>query len=220
MRRNPTRPTARTAAADLRFATPIFNTSTRRVLRYHEEGLGFTATSGVPTQYFFTANGVYDPNVTGTGHQPIGFDQMMLFYEQCTVVRSKITVDILNSNSGPISRTCLFLTPDAAVLTDPNRILENGQAVTKITYNNVTWGSVASLSMDCDIAAYFGRPRTVRNLLQDDNLFCTAAANPVEQVYYAVGGWDPFGSNTLGFFFNVTIEYDTVFWEPRKLTES
>ncbi len=144
----------------------------------------------------------------------------MLFYEQVTVVRSKITVDLLNSNAGPLARGAVYLSADATILTDPNRVLENGQVVTKMLYNNVTWGSLGTFTLDCNIASYFGRPRNLRQLLQDDNLFCTAAANPTEQVYFVISAWDPFGANTLGFYFNVNIEYDCIFWEPRKLTES
>lgn len=219
-RQSPTDLTSGTASSDLLRALPIFPARYRCTLRYHEEELSTTSTTGVPNQYFFSANGVYDPNVTGTGHQPIGFDQMMLFFEQCTVVRSKISVDLLNSNSTVYSRFVLFLTPDTTVLTDANRIMENGQLRSTILSPNTTLGAVGSLHLDCNVATYFGRVRNLRSLLDDDNLYTTAAANPVEQVYYALGNWDPYGSTSLTAFFNVTIEYDVMFWEPRKLTES
>jgi len=215
----PTRRTSR-AVADLRLYTPTFHASTRRKLMYHEEELAFTSTSGVPSGYVFSANGLFDPNITGTGHQPVGFDQLMQYYEQYTVVASKATVDLLNSNTTAISRCVLYLSPDAAILTDPNRVIENGLCVTKVAYPNVTWNSVAQLNLDCNIAEYFGRTNTLRELLNDTSLFGTAAANPIEQVYYVMSAWDPFGTNTLGYFANITIEYDVVFWEPRKLVES
>ena len=58
-------------------------------MRYVEEfelnpGLGSVAS------YVFRANGLYDPNYTGAGHQPYGFDQWMTYYNQFTVLGSKM----------------------------------------------------------------------------------------------------------------------------------
>lgn len=200
--------------------TPLFPASTMRRLTYHEEELSFTATSGVPGGYVFSCNGMFDPNITGTGHQPLGFDQMMLMYEQYTVISSKITVDILNSNTTALSRATVYLSPDATILSDPNRAIENGLLKTVLLFPNVTFLSAKQINLNCDIRRYFGRGRGVRDLLNDPELFGTAAANPVEQAYYVISAWDPFGTNTLTYFLNVTIEYTAVFWEPRKLTES
>ena len=37
-------------------------------------------------------NSLFDPNLSGLGHQPRGFDQLMAVYEKYTVVAAKITV--------------------------------------------------------------------------------------------------------------------------------
>jgi hypothetical protein len=216
----PTKPSGRSAIQNSLNYTPIFQASTRRILRYHEEELSFSSSSGIPTEYFFSANGCFDPNISGSGHQPIGFDQMMLFYNTYTVISSKISLEILNSNNTALSRAVLYLSPDTVQITDANRIIENGLCRTKLLYPNVTWNSAACLNLDCNIQSYFGRTNDLRQLLQDGSLAGDAANNPPEQVYFAVGAWDPFGTNSLSYFFNVTIEYDVVFWEPRKLIES
>lgn len=48
-----------------------------------------------PSWYHFGANNMYDPNDTGTGHQPMYHDQYAQFYQYYTVLASyiKITVD-------------------------------------------------------------------------------------------------------------------------------
>lgn len=51
------------------------------VLRYHEDFSLNPTIGGAPQTYVFRANGVYDPNFTGTGHQPRGFDQLMTMYQ-------------------------------------------------------------------------------------------------------------------------------------------
>lgn len=219
-RQQPTQRMGRPAEGCLIRSTPIFPVTTRRKLFYHEEELSFNSTSGVPGGYVYTANGMFDPNITGTGHQPLGFDQMMLMYEQYTVIKSKITVTLLNSNTTALSRGCVYLSPDATILTDPNRAIENGLVNTQILFPNVTWNSCKRFNLGCHIPTYFGRRGRESVIVNDPELFGTSAANPVEQVYYVISAWDPFGANTIGYFANVTIEYDAVFWEPRKLTES
>jgi hypothetical protein len=205
---------------------PLFPASVRRRGQlYYETALGLTApTSGNAVTYFFSANGMFDPNITGTGHQPIGFDQMMLMYEQCTVINSSIQVTF-NVGPGLTINAGVALFPDATGLTNPSQLVENGL----IRYIPLTSGSTtfqnhrpqSIVRLDCNVAKYFGR-RGVRVLLNDDNLYTTAAANPVEQVYYGIVAWQisPDGSTTTALGFDVLISYDVIYWEPRKLTES
>jgi hypothetical protein len=211
---------------DAMVRTPLFPASTRRRGQlYYENALGFTlAVSGNVSTYFFTANGMYDPNVTGTGHQPLGFDQMMLMYEQCTVINSSIQVTFI-TGAGLAAKLGVALFPDVSGLTDPKQLVENGL----IRFIPITSGATSiqnqiprtTVRLGCDVARYFGR-RGVRNLLDDDNLYTTAAANPVEQVYYGIVGWqlNPDGSTTTTVGFDVLISYDVIYWEPKKLTES
>lgn len=203
---------------------PLFPASKRqRGLLYYEPALGLTApNTGNAVTYFFSANGIYDPNVTGTGHQPLGFDQMMLMYEQCTVVNSSIQVTF---NIGPgLTVECgVYLSPDASALTDPRQLVENGL----VKYIPLTSGSStfqnqhirSTVQIGCNVARYFGRNPSVRQMLNDDNLYCTSAANPTEQVYYGITAWQisPDASTTTSIGFDVLISYDVIFWEPRKL---
>jgi len=48
----------------------------------------------------FRANGMYDPDVRVGGHQPYGFDQIMLGYGKFTVVKASMTVENLNAIYG------------------------------------------------------------------------------------------------------------------------
>jgi len=225
-RNSPTLPRLPAPKADALRRCPLFPASVRkRGQLYYESALGLTApTSGNAVTYFFSANGMFDPNITGTGHQPIGFDQMMLMYEQCTVINSAIQVTF---NVGPgLTLECgVALFPDASALTNPSQLVENGL----LQFIPLTSGSSTfqnqhmrtTVKLGCDVARYFGR-RGVRPLLNDDNLYTTAAANPVEQVYYGIVAWQisPDGSTTTSLGFDVLISYDVIYWEPRKLTES
>lgn len=58
----------------------------RSVLKYTET-LQFSSSTGgiVGSTNTFRLNGLYDPNTTGVGHQPYGFDQITPFYSAYTV---------------------------------------------------------------------------------------------------------------------------------------
>lgn len=53
----------------------------------------------VPVTNVFRANSVFDPDFTGGGHQPRGFDQMAVLFNKYTVVGSKITASYMSDNT-------------------------------------------------------------------------------------------------------------------------
>lgn len=46
--------------------------------------------------YRFNLNSIFDPNQTGTGHQPLGYDQWALFYNRYRVISTRVTARFLN----------------------------------------------------------------------------------------------------------------------------
>lgn len=68
-----------------------FPSSLQTKLRYHE-GMTFASAAGVVSQNVFRANSLFDPNETGTGHQPMFFDQFAQVYARYVVKRSTIKV--------------------------------------------------------------------------------------------------------------------------------
>lgn len=215
----PTHRSGGEAKDDVHWLTPIFPAQTRRRLFYYDYGLTRSGTAGAESSYFFIANGLFDPNITGTGHQPMGFDQLMLCYDQYTVVSSKITAHIYNTTSSVAVRTGVMLSPDASALTDFSQTIENGLNNTRVLSAINVAGYHQDFSLNCDCRRYFGR-KTERELVNSPELTGSSAANPTEGVYYTIVAWDPFGASNYSTFFDVIIEYDAIFWEPKKLTVS
>lgn len=50
----------------------------------------------------FRANSCYDPDYTGTGHQPMYFDNFATFYNRYRVLYSKITCTVVDSRPGGV----------------------------------------------------------------------------------------------------------------------
>jgi len=206
---------------NMRFFTPLFPISTRKKLMYYEPNWSLTTVAGIYGQYVYSANGLFDPDFTSTGHQPIGWDQLMLYYTQATCLSSKISLRVSNngSNAAVIG---IALAPDTSALNISN-FLENGLNTTRQIDGRGTTGTgerVQTLNLGCDCAKYFGRPAS-RGIVNDPTLFTTAAANPTEQAYYVIGTYE-IGALTdnISMQAEVLIEYDCIFWEPRKAPPS
>lgn len=225
VRRAPTERKGATAKADLVKQVVLFSGGSKRVtLPYYEQKLSRTGTAGAITNYLFSANGCYDPNITSTGHQPMGFDTMMTYYEQFTVMASKITVCFV-SNGNNAFRAGIALSPDTtgAVTGD---VVENG-LIKFVVLDSPYVPSISpggggarckEVSLNCNCASYFGR-KTLREMLNDTTLAGNAASNPTEQVYYDIVTWGAFYSDDTNCVFDVVIEYDVIFWEPRKVAQ-
>lgn len=200
----------------LQYRIPLFPISRRVNAMAYSELITLNSTTGVPTQKLFIANGLYDPNISGTGHQPSGFDIMMSLYTQYTVVSSKITARFSNDNTAASLLAFVFLNPDTTVLTDLDETLENGLIKTATLNYKGQSGSLKEVNIACDVAKYFGRTGQ-KELLEDRSLSGTAAANPTEGVYYSLGIVDFTRVATTAAWVQVDIAYDAIFWEPRKL---
>jgi hypothetical protein len=219
--RAPTKNVGPSVSFSLKETLPIFPASklvTQQL--YYDSGLAINGSSGVLARYVFTANGAYDPDITGTGHQPIGFDQMMVFYEQFVVVRSKIKITCWSTAPTPC-RVAISLAPDATAAASISGLVENGLTVMDWCGNAPTNGmfkGTCTLELTCDVAKYFGRSRA--SLISGAEFYGTAAANPVEQVYFQVQTWNPASAITTGILFDVLISYDIYYYEPRKTGSS
>jgi len=195
---------------------PLFAPRARKVLRYSDI-FGMGATSGAITlTQIFRANDLYDPDYSSTGHQPMGFDQMMVFYNHFTVTRAKLTCNFSNTASSTPT-VCVRVDGDLTAQTVYSRILELGNCVTEILEYKGTMGSSKQLTMEIDVAKLQGV--TQKTILADANLRGSASASPTEITYIHVTCWDPTGvtsSATCQF----TLEQEAVFYEPRDITQS
>lgn len=55
--------------------------------------------AGVGTTYVFRLNSLYDPNLTGTGSQPIAYDQWSTLFNRSIVTRCDVSVTFTNTTA-------------------------------------------------------------------------------------------------------------------------
>lgn len=184
---------------------------TKRTLQYYAE-VQVTGTVSSAAAYVFSANGVYDPDITGTGTQPMGFDQMMSFYNHYTVVRSRITAILSNTNTAELVSTGVLISGSSTVNTNIEDMVENGDvALATLTFYG-QMGCIAKVSKTCVAARFQG----IDDVMDDSQMRGDAASNPAEQMYFHIVAYNPYSSTAVNVKAQVVIEYDVMFHEPRK----
>jgi hypothetical protein len=194
---------------------PIFPARTLRRLRYSSFS-SLTSTTGAVASYVLRANDLFDPDFTSTGHQPMGFDQLMAFYNHFTVVAAKLIVTFSNTAAAPLT-VSLRQDADSTAITVADRILEFGGLVKgDLEFKGVS-GSVRTLELSIDVARLQGVSRQA--LTSDPSLQGSAAASPVEVTYFHIQSWNN-QSTTGSCGIDFILEQDAIFGEPRDLTQS
>jgi len=180
----------------------------------YKDNQALTSTLGVTQRYLFRANGMFDPDFTGTGHQPMYFDQLAALYDHYTVTRSKIKISIVNTTQadGTTPATAggvvsLCLEDDTTAPTAFLDLIENSTATTKII--GPIQSSPTVLTRAFSAVGQFG-PQPLDN----DNLQGTGTSDPAEQTTYVLS-WTPTGAITASVNFLVEIEY-TATWDELK----
>lgn len=176
------------------------------VLRYSETITLGVGTVGLPSHYFFRANGIYDPNYTGTGHQPYGHDQYEALYNHYQVMESTMTVRPCVSGDFIFA---INTTPDATGNTDYNAVLEQKGCTFAHCMDNA------------------GVPPTLSNRYKDSTFSnknqqsASFGASPADPYFYdLVHMGRDITASVSAIYFHITITYKVKMWEPKLLTVS
>lgn len=181
----------------------------------YEETLALTIPFSVGmVKQFMSCNGMYDPNVSLGGHQPLYFDQMAALYDHYLVIGSKITVTFpppadANMNVG------IYIDDDAGnSLTSSDTVTEQTQAVRALLTPNAT--TSFQLTKSWSAKKYFGG-----SILANTELQGTSGANPTEQSYYMIFCQSQ-TSPTAAYTYNpiVSIEYIAIWKELKEVGSS
>jgi len=194
----------------------VFPASTRRTLRY-SGSYTLGAVAGAMSTQVFRANDMFDIDFTGGGHQPMGFDQLMLWYNHFCVLQTKITVNFRNVGGNPAT---VAIRVDGAntPITVIDRFVEIGGYTMDLCEPKGVYGANKTLSMDIDIAKLQGVSRSA--ITADPTLRGDAATSPTEVTYFHVACWDSAAAGTTIFDLDIIIDQVAMFLEPRDLVES
>lgn len=193
-------------------------------MRYVDEITINAGTSG-SVRYVFRANSLFDPNFTGTGHQPKGFDQNMIFYNHYTVLGSMCTMTYANktgANDIP-GYTAILLTDDgvtSAPWTEPFEMFESRYFTRqKPSFAGTERGYVGQknfLKKKFSAKKFFAR----RNINSDPELRGTATTNPTEGAFFECVVFPIATNDPSPMTFLVIIEYIALLTEPNDISTS
>jgi len=183
-------------------------------LRYGAAALELTAATSTVGNYVFTANGLFDPNITGGALQPAGFAQLITDYDHYTVMASEITVIFTNNTTTP-TIVGIALEADLTTSTDINNMLELPYEQIVQLEGSGIYGSSKTLTLKANLNKFFGE-----NVLKSTYVYRgDALSNPIEQAYFQCKAFGLKGGSA-DVFMTVKIEYTAMFTEPRELSPS
>lgn len=195
---------------------PIFPTSLRRRLRY-ASATSMNTTSGVPGHYLLRGNDLFDPDYTGTGHQPMGFDQMMVFYDHFVVTHSKLTATFINTATNNLFKVFLRLDGNNVVIPSTEDLSEMGGNIYDIITPSASTGCVKSLTLSLDVAKFHGQRSSA--LTATESLTGSATASPADGIYYHMSVFSPTGT-TGSIVVQFVLDFEAIFFEPRSPSPS
>lgn len=134
------------------------------------------AAAGLVQFFIVSANGMYDPNITGVGHQPLCYDEAFAKYTYYTVLSSEIKVTF-SQNQVTQSNYGVICSQDNALTNIPSELLEQQTHTKPVILSN--------LSRQLTIKRKY-RPSTVwkcsvKDLLADDAHKISGSGNPASK---------------------------------------
>lgn len=195
------------AAVQTKTGFPGFMKMTHR----YSAAVRITGLAGAVSSYIFSANGLYDPDVSGTGHQPMYFDQLGSIYNHYCVMKSRIKVQMIPvvASAGCQSVRCVLYLQDLSSPSSINTAIERSKSNwTVISHLSNTFGPQNKLSLGWNGFETFGN-----KIVSDENYQGSTGANPVEQSYFILSFQDAAAAGIAVMDVQFTVEYDTVWTE-------
>lgn len=210
------------ALATRRFRTrpsrlPLASQPQRKLvrLRYQELIAINPGAAGAIGTYQFRANGIFDPNITSTGHQPMGHDEWAQFYNHYTVLGSKITVTGMGDTASEAIIFGVYLSDDTTVPALLHELIENGKSGYR--YTGSVWKTATKISRKYSAKRFFN----ISDPKDNTNLRAPFGSDPTEQAVYSI--WCRAMDSTTdpaNMYFNVVIEYICALHERKDLSAS
>lgn len=170
------------------------------------------ASANLPYGYQFNANSLFDPDRTGVGHQPYGFDYLALSYNRYRVMRFRYRVDITPPNDVANSTiefvgmlrngTYSVVYPDVYEMPFTKRTMVSTNARPAILKNHHNLQLVSSRAVQ------------YRN---DDRTAADTSSSPAEVILFIIAA---LSNQTNVIRLNVTLTFDCEFYDPLPMGSS
>jgi hypothetical protein len=174
-------------------------------LRYHDYN-SLSSTTGVVANYLYRLNSVFDPDFTGTGHQPMYRDLLANIYDHYAVIRTKAIIKFVNT-----STTVSFMV--GCVIDDDTTIDTNRDALCEQTHGvHVLLPPLAgSLSSHTFVQNWDCKKFLGIDPFTSETYKTSVGSNPTDTSFLGMWGVDASLSATATIFFDIELEF-TILW--------
>lgn len=184
-------------------------------LKYAEE---LRLNDGVATSkyYSFRGNSLFDPNYTGTGHQPLYFDQYSAIYDRYRVMGAKIQIDIINMSGTSAVYLVLNSNTQASITTDAPTLLEQTRStITKII--PIAQRIPIRVKMYCSTRKACGLNK---KQVFDQDYSALVSADPSQLWYYNWLASSVDNTTALDVYYMVKLTYYAQFYDRKLINQS
>lgn len=163
-------------------------------------------------KYTFWCNGLFDPDLTGTGTQPMYFDQLSALYNHYTVTSSFIEVQPLGSTLSRDYTMAIYVDDDSTTDNSVN-VMAQRPGAKVISFNPVV-STPSPVTLGWSAYRTFGP-----NVLNNGLLRGSVTTNPTEGCFYCMGFYDT-GLNTQTLPVRVKLTFNVVWTEYTNVSQS
>lgn len=188
-------------------------------LRYNETIQLNAPLAGVGA-YVVSANSLYDPNTTGVGHQPMGYDLWATVYNHYTVIGSRIRATFALSGATSASLALGVCLDDDGGISgmNPSKLIERGDSTYRIVNDSYSQSRPMNITKGFSAKKWFGISNIKDNMTRVGANFGTSPSDSAHFVMWlasTTGGDDP-AVCTITY----TVEYLAFLSEPRDMDQS
>lgn len=184
-------------------------------LRYVETVTFTTGTLGaLGTQQAWSLNSVYDPNNSGTGHQPYLFDTISALYSKYRVNAAKVTMNWCTIGSTADLMGAYTVNGDTGGATLTGMTTDRAAEINNVSTILISPSGnqrVVSQKFYAPIHKIIGVSRSKYNA--EDNYSAPVGQNPLSGCYLAMSAGSPTGVASEAISCQVIIDYYVTFWD-------
>lgn len=173
-----------------------------------------TITAGAFANQVYSCNGLFDPDITGTGHQPMYFDNLIALYQHYNVRSSKITVRGCVAEADLTALSMMIRVDDNSSL-----VTNSATAMAELPGQDTPFVVTNTGHDPVPVLKASWRAKDIFPGNDIANLQGTSSANPTEQSYYIIGAQD-YALNNLVVTCAVLIEFQVEWSEYKSVAQS